>query len=435
MSEPVQKALPDSLWAATAVDPPETAPLTGDKQFDVAVIGAGFTGLRAALVLAESGVNVVVLDTADIGWGASGRNGGQVNPIGHESPTVISAKWSSTYGSDYVQRYVDMTTRSAPELFDVVKHYGIDCDAEQNGWIRAIHGPKARDDFQSLYDGWKGAGADLQLVSGDELKALSGSQLYSHGWVAAAAGSVQPLSFARGLAKAAIGAGATVHTHSKVESLTSDAGRWHLRTRSGVVSCDQVIVGTNGYSDQLIPGLKESIVPVVSLQASTGVLTAEQDATILPSRHTMADTRRVIFYFRKTKDNRLVFGSAGTRSEMPGPNEQQRIIKGLRSVYPQFPELKLEYLWGGHIAVTQDHLPHINQPMPGIITGLGCNGRGVALSTTMGRLLAETIIRGNNDDLPIPISPIKPYPMHRFHRVGIKLAIAWKEFHDKRETG
>ena len=133
-------------------------------------------------------------------------------------------------------------------------------------------------------------------------------------------------------------------------------------------------------------------------------------------------------------DGRLVFGSAGTSGENPQQSERHRIENGLKTVYPQFQDLELDYLWGGQIAVTQDHLPHIHQPMPGVITGLGCNGRGVALSTVMGRLLAEATLGKDPKDLPIPVVPIKPYPFHRFHRVGIKIAVAWKEFQDRRES-
>jgi glycine/D-amino acid oxidase-like deaminating enzyme len=201
-----------------------------------------------------------------------------------------------------------------------------------------------------------------------------------------------------------------------------------------VVSADQVLFGTNGYSDQLIPGLRESIVPVVSIQAATNPLTAEQDAQILQQGHTFSDTRRVIFYFRKTADNRLVFGSAGTAGETPGISERNRILNGLATVFPQFPDLDLDYIWGGQIAVTQDHLPHIHQPGPGLHVGLGCNGRGVALSTVMGRLLAQTVLGQSPADLPIPVCPIKKYPFYQFHKTGIKIAVAWKEFQDRREA-
>lgn len=426
-------SLPNSLWAATANAGPATNALSSDIKVDVAIIGAGFTGLRAALVLAESGSNVAVVDSGDIGWGASGRNGGQVNPIGHESPETIEQRWHKKFGGDYAKRFVQMTLDSADEVFDLIKKHNIQCDAEQNGWIRAVHGPAALPEFEKLARGWQQAGADIRLVDRSELQNLSGTQAYNNGWIAGRGGSVQPLSYVRGLAQAASSAGASIYPHTRIDTIKRDGENWQLQAKSGVISAKQVILATNGYSDQLIPGLRESIVPVVSIQAATHPLNNEQSEQILSQRHTFADTCRVIHYFKKTGDNRLVFGSAGTAGEVPGITERKRIIAGIRMIYPQFPELDLDYIWGGQIAVTQDHLPHIHQIGPGLLAGLGCNGRGVALCTVMGRLLAETVLGKNITELPIPVSNISKYPFHRFHRAGIKLAVAWKSFQDKRE--
>ncbi|MGB1311881.1 MAG: NAD(P)/FAD-dependent oxidoreductase, partial [Leucothrix sp.] len=190
----------------------------------------------------------------------------------------------------------------------------------------------------------------------------------------------------------------------------------------------------NGYSDALFPDLAKSIVPVISIQAATPVLTDAQNAEILPGRQTFADTRRVIFYFKKTAENRLVFGSAGVTAESPAASDRERIMQGLRTVYPQFPELSIDYIWGGRLAVTQDHLPHIHQPAPGLHAGLGYNGRGVAMSTVMGRLLAEAAMGKSKNDLPLPVTPIKKYPFHRFHRTGIRLLVPWKEYCDRKEA-
>lgn len=426
--------LPNSLWAVTANAGPATSSLNGDIKVDAAIIGAGFTGLRAALVLAEAGSTVAVVDSGDIGWGASGRNGGQVNPIGHESPATIERRWHKDFGSEYAQRYVQMTIDSADEVFDLIKKHHIHCDAEQNGWIRAVHGDAAMPTFEDMALGWQKSGADLRLIDQGELEDRSGSSAYKHGWLASRGGSVQPLSYTRGLGRAALSAGANIYTQTRINQLERINGSWQLKADEGTISADQVILGTNGYTDQLVPGLRESIVPVISIQAATKPLSEAQNQQILQYRNTLADTRRVIHYYKKTADNRLVFGSAGTAGELPGLSERKRIMDGLKVVYPQFPDLELDYIWGGQIAVTQDHLPHIHQIAPGLIAGLGCNGRGVALSTVMGRLMAETVLGKSTTELPIPVTGIKSYPFHRFHRVGIKLAVAWKEFFDQREA-
>ena len=429
------RQLPDSLWVATAPASPASIPLAENISVDVAIVGAGFNGLRAALCLAEAGKKVCVLDAGDIGWGASGRNGGQVNPIGHEPPQTIAQRWQNLHDPSYATRFTQCVIGSADELFDVVRRYGIDCDAEQNGWIRAIHGPSANSDFEALYRGWSTAGADLRLIEEDELQALSGVSGYSRGWVSSAGGSVQPLAYARGLAKAATNAGADIYTHTLVSDLSQQKGHWALATPDGKVEADQVILSTNGYTDNLCAGLEQSIVPIISIQAATEPLTDEQDAQILPGRHTFADTRRVIYYFKKTADRRLVFGSAGFSGELPGTPDRRRIKQGLSRVYPMLDGINIDYIWGGRIAVTQDHLPHIHQPAPGLWTGLGCNGRGVALSTVLGRLLAQLALGADIGSLPLPVTSIKAFPFHRFHRIGAKAVLHWRDHLDKRESG
>lgn len=426
--------LPDSLWAATANAAPSSSQLSGDTTVDVAIIGAGFNGLRAGICLAEAGKNVAVVDAGDIGWGASGRNGGQVNPIGHEPPATVANRWKGQYDDVYAQRFPKFIYQSADELFDVVRRYSIDCDAEQNGWIRAVHGNSALAEFEAMFDGWSAAGAEIKMVDRAELESISGSSRYQKGWVAARGGTVQPLSYARGLATAAISAGAQVFTHTKVDALRPQGDGWVLQTAQGTINADQVVLSTNGYTDDLCRGLKETVVPIISIQAATQPLTQEQDARILPGRHTFSDSRRVIYYFKKTGDNRLVFGSAGFSGEQPGEPDRRRILEGLTTVYPFLSGIKLDYLWGGRIAVTHDHLPHIHQPAPGLWTGLGCNGRGVALSTAMGRLLSEMVLGKDPGELPLPVTGLKPFPFHRFHRIGAKVALHWKELQDKREA-
>jgi len=406
-----EKRLPDSLWAATAPAAPETTSLKEAIAVDIAIVGAGYNGLRAALCLAEAGKNVVVVDAGDIGWGASGRNGGQVNPIGHEPPSKIAARWRDVFDPSYTERFTRGIIESADELFTLVKKYNINCDAEQNGWIRAIHAPSAEAEFRAMYEGWSDAGADLRLIEQDELHQLSGCSGYGKGWVSSQGGSVQPLAYARGLARAAF-----------------------LQTAGGEIKADQVVLSTNGYTDSLWTGLQQSVVPIVSIQAATEPLSAEQEACILPERHTFADTRRVIYYFKKTADQRLVFGSAGFAGDNPQESDLQRVRDGIATVYPFLKNVSIDYLWGGRIAITQDHLPHIHNPAPGLWIGLGCNGRGVAMSTLMGRLLAELVQGADPNAQSIPVTEIKTFPFHRFHRIGAKMVLHWREFQDRRES-
>ena len=288
-------SLPNSLWTATASPEPDCYPLLGDTQTDVAIVGAGFTGLRAALELSQQGVNVTVVDAGQIGWGASGRNGGQVSPIGHESPEDILKKWAQRYGADIasplVERYAAMTMNAADELFELVKQYDIDCDTEQNGWIRAVHGPSAEATFMHQYQGWHNAGADVSLLDAGQVEAMSGCRGYGIGMIANRAGTVQPMSYVRGLAKAAMQAGAAIHCDTAIERLEQHNGQWKLSALTGSILADQVLLCTNGYTDPLYPDLAKTIVPVISMQAATQVLTEAQSAEILPGRQNRRNSR------------------------------------------------------------------------------------------------------------------------------------------------
>ncbi len=430
----IQLALPDSLWAATAVPGPATSPLTESLTTDAVIVGAGFSGLRTALELAKAGVSVCVVDAGDIGWGASGRNGGQVNPIGHETPATIAKRWSLPLQHEQVQRYVDFTISSANGLFDLVREHNIDCDAEQNGWIRAAHGKAVLPQFEKMFEGWQATGTPIRMLDPSQLEQMSGTSAYKVGWVADHGGSVQPLSYARGLARAALNAGAKIFTHSKVNSMERRGDSWRLHCATGDITANTVVLCTNGYTDQLFKGLRETVVPVVSIQGATQPLSQGQLDSILPQRHTFADTRRVIFYFRKTADNRLVFGSAGSNPNNPGAADKQRLITGLRTVFPQHPDLNIEYLWGGRIAVTRDHLPHINELAPGVVTGLGCNGRGVAMATAMGKQLATWVLQRDAAELGVPVSPLLPFPLHQFHRIGVRTTVWWSALRDQFEA-
>ncbi|MGB1311666.1 MAG: NAD(P)/FAD-dependent oxidoreductase, partial [Leucothrix sp.] len=237
--------LPDSLWAKTATPCPQQPPLQGDITADVAIIGAGFTGLRAALELSQQGVDVVVVDAGQIGWGASGRNGGQVNPIGHESPIAIEKKWSKRYGKTQgkalAERFSQLYLNAADELFDLVNKHNIACDAEQNGWIRSVHGPAAEASFHEMFKGWHDAGADIDMLTASEVENMSGCKGYGIGWIAKRAGTVQPLSYVRGLANAALKVGAAVHSDTYIKTLEQHNGKWKLQAARGSITADQVL--------------------------------------------------------------------------------------------------------------------------------------------------------------------------------------------------
>jgi glycine/D-amino acid oxidase-like deaminating enzyme len=419
--------MPESLWAATALPAPAAPALEGERKADVAIVGGGFAGLRAALVLAEAGSDVVLLEAAEPGWGASGRNGGQVNPL---LPVNTPEETRALIGPTYGERLIELAIASADEVFSLVARYGIDCDARQDGWIRAARYPGPMRDLERHAASWRRAGADIAFAEGAELATLTGTDYYRLGAVTRRGGAIQPLSFARGLAAAAIAAGASVHGGSPVASLTREDGGWRLATPAGSVLAGRVLLCTNGYTDGLRPGLKQTVIPVISAQMATRPLPHNLRASMLPEGHTFADARRLVYYGRFDRDGRFLLGGIGFTEQSGDHPSFRRIMRVAIDIFPQLRGVEWEFRWGGRVAMTRDHLPHLHEPAPGLLAGLGFNGRGVAMATVMGRILAERALGADPADLPLPTTPLRGYPLHAFHPLGLRSHIAWLGLRD-----
>ncbi len=421
----------NSLWFETASALEPGPVLDSDFDVDAVVIGAGFTGLRAALRLAEAGTRVVVIDAFDVGWGASGRSGGQVNPM---LPFNTPDQIRKLVGPGFFESLTQVSLNSADELFELIKTYKIDCQPRQNGWLRVDHCDKARRVSRSNAEIWNRLGADMQAVEGDEVRRLSGSAIYRSGIVVPKGGSVQPLSLARGLARAARDAGAEIYSRSPVSALHRNGAKWLVETARAKVTTDWVILATNGYSDELFSGLAKSILPLVPIQIATAPLKPEQIAEILPHGHTISDTRRIIMYARRERDDRMVFGGHGHLDKNNQAAGFDWLVHDVTRIFPQLEGVDWRYRWGGKIALTEDRLPHFHEPKPGLIAGLGYNGRGVAMSHVMGKWLAERALGAQPESLPFPTTSIKAMSFRGIQMMGESSAIRWMRLLDKLES-
>lgn len=417
----------NSLWAATVAPAPATPPLAGQRHADVVVVGGGFTGLRAALVLAEAGADTVLVEAAEPGWGASGRNGGQVNPLLPENtPDTVAAMIGGVAAETLCRLAMD----SADELFALIQRHGIHCEPRQEGWLRVAHCRAAARSWTRQCESWIKAGADIEIVEGERLAALTGSAAYVMGSLTRRGGAIQPLSFARGLARKAVAAGAEIYGSTPALGLERDARGWTVTTPEGSVVADTVLLCTNGYTDSLWPGLAGSVVSLTSVQVASEPLPVDVRDSILPGGHTFSDTRRTILYGRREPDGRMVLGSIGQGDAGAAPDFRRLRREAIR-IFPQLARATWRFEWGGRVAITEDHLPHLHEPAPGLLVGLGYNGRGVAMATVMGRLLAERALGKDAADLPIPITPVRPYPFSGFTGIGLPLAIAWMGLRDR----
>jgi glycine/D-amino acid oxidase-like deaminating enzyme len=422
--------LPGSLWAATAPSSSNYPPLEGEHSAEICVVGGGFTGLSTALHTAESGADVVLLEAAEPGWGAAGRNGGQVIPGLKLEPDVLERRFGIERG-----RRLSEFVGSAPDLvFELVARHQIDCNQRRSGWIRAIHTTSAIAKAEDQARQWQERGANVEMLDRRQVATLLGTDEYVAGSLDHRGGWLQPLAFARGLARAAQLAGACLHGASPALRIDRRTESWRVETPSGSVTARQVFVCTNAYTNGLWPRLGRSLIPVLSGQVATEPLSEEQRAAILPNGHAASDTRRLLRYFCIDPGGRLVMGGRGGFRETEDRSFYRHIVASLQQLFPIARSAKLEFFWCGRVAVTLDHLPHILELGPGLWAGGGYNGRGVAMATAMGRLLADCAGGEAPEKLPLPPTKPRPLPFHGLRRPAVELAVAWKRLLDAWET-
>ncbi len=426
-----------SLWAATAPPPPPTAPLRGEARCDVAVVGGGFTGLAAALHLAEAGIGCILLEAAEIGWGASGRNNGQVIPtLSRADPDDIVASVAPELGGpEKGEALVALIRDSAGLVFDLIRRHGIQAEAVQNGWIQPAHRPSRMKLAERRVRQWGDRGAPVRMVSREEIAALAGTDHWHGGWENPTGGRINPLGYARGLAAAAMAAGAVLHTGSPVRGMERKGTAWALNTPHGQVMAQRVILATNAYTAPgLWPGLHRTIARVRSFQMATQPLSDNIRRTILPQGHALSDTRGDLYFYRFDVNGRLVTGG-GLIVPFGGEGRiRRRITERVRQVFPQIGELRFDYLWSGWLGGTADKLPHVYELAPGVLAWTGCNGRGVALATALGQELAKASAGVPLAEIAAPVeTTLRRIAGHQFRALGVAWQVAKNRWNDRRD--
>lgn len=424
MAEPIiqneRAALSGSLWAATANSSPDRPVLVGEAEADVVVIGAGFTGLSAALHLAEAGKRVVVLEAETPGWGASGRNGGQVNPGLKADPEETEA----IHGPDMGKRMVEASAAAGDLVFGLIEKYAIQCGANRCGWVRSATSAKTLSQLSETGRQWRARGHAVDEIDTDEMARLLGVRYYVGGLIDRRGGNLHPLNYALGLAAAAEQAGARIHGHSCVKELNSDGDMVQVKTQAAQVTAAKALICTNAYTGPLAQPLGQTVVPVTSVQVATEPLSDNVVRSILPEGHSPSDTRRLLVYFRKDAAGRFIMGGRGAMNDKHVLNRQQALRDAAQELYPQLQGVAWRYAWGGDVALTRCHAPGLHKIGPNALAGIGFNGRGVGMATVMGRILADWAIGCPEDQLDYPVTPAAPIPFHRFRRVGLGATVA-----------
>ena len=421
-----------SLWSALSAPPEPTAPLQGEQHADVAIVGGGILGLSMALHLAERGVSTILLEAEEFGFGASGRNTGFVVPsfIGGIGPREVS----NLIGADAGERLSRFVGASGRELFALIERLGIECAAEPNGWLQPAHTDAKVRMLEERVRQWQALDQPVELLGRDEARALTGSPIYRGALIDRSGGQINPLAYARGLTRAASAAGARLFGNARVISQRNDAGKWLLTTRSGSVRAEKVFHASNAMGGSLLPDVRRSIIAVQPYQVVTQQLHETVRARILPRRQPVADLHNHTFAVRWSPDNRLMTGGLGVvNADTHVQAMAESFLERLHKYLPGLPPLQAAYAWRGAAATTPDFLPAVWSVDRNLYAPIGCNGRGVAVATSLGRALAAFAHSGDARDLPVTLGPPRPRPFHSILSTGPSLWLLWNQFKDWRD--
>jgi glycine/D-amino acid oxidase-like deaminating enzyme len=424
---------PDSLWAAVTPPGPKLPVLAGSAQADVVVIGGGFTGLSTALHLREAGVDVAVVEAMEPGWGASGRNNGQVIPtLSRPDPEDIISRHGAAG-----ERFVALLRDSASTLFDLTRRYQIQAEQEQTGWVQPVHSPGRIRIAERRVRQWSKFGAPVELLSRDQTRQMLGSDAWFGGFWNRSGGHINPLALSRGLARVVAERGGRIYARSPALGFERRNGRWVVSTAQGQISGRALIVATNAYtgefSKSLAPGIAREVMPVLSWQMATQPLSESARKTIIPGRQAMSDTHGELYFARYDARDRLVTGGA-----VIGPVNKAGKMKGmvaerLKKLWPQIWDVSFDHVWNGYVGMTTDFLPRIHRLGPDAFGWTGCNGRAVALSIALGDEFSKAARGHPENDLALPFTDPAPIVAHGLLRRLAPLMLMVYRRRDARE--
>jgi glycine/D-amino acid oxidase-like deaminating enzyme len=425
---------PQSLWAAQTPPGPDCPTLEGSAHADVVVIGAGFTGLSTALHPREAGVDVAIVEAIEPGWGASGRNNGQVIPtLSRPDPDDIVARHGAAG-----ERFVAVLRDSAAALFDTVRRYGIEAEQEQAGWVQPVHSPGRIKIAERRFKQWSTFGADVELLSREQVRDMLGSNAWYGGFWNKTGGHINPLALARGLARTVLGLGARIYARSPVIDFERRGDRWVVRTEKGELSARALVLASNAYSGEfskaLAPDIAHEVMPVLSWQMATQPLSDNVRKSIIPARQAMSDTHGELYFARYDARNRLVTGGAVIGPGNKAERLKARVAERLQRLWPQIGEVSFDYVWNGYVGMTTDYMPRIHKLGPDAYGWTGCNGRAVALTMPLGAELAKAVRGVPENELALPFSEPVTIPAHALLRKLAPLMLLLYRQRDAREV-
>lgn len=399
-----------TLWQATAPAGPALSALAGDAEADVLVIGGGIAGLSTALHLAEAGVDVLLVEAGQPGDGATGQSGGLVAPdyIRHTPASI-----GQTLGRDTGELMTRFIGESAQRCFDLIARHAIDCDARQDGFYAPVHTDRLAIDQRAAAEQWQARGFDVTAIDGAETQARLGTKGYSGALRFGQGGWLNPLAYARGLARAAAAAGARLRVETPVDTLEHVDGRWRACTAGGQIYARRVVLAANGGNARLHPAMRHAAVPLHVVEFATAPLPPELRAQVLPEGGAFTDKSPYVFSARYDSAGRLISAfpqSFLVRGAQAFQNEAKR---RLARYFKGSEAVEIESIWEGVAWVNGSLLPEIHDLGHGAIAVQACNGRGISINSAIGVELAQALAADDLGKLSIQPRRPRPFPFYR----------------------
>lgn len=416
-----------SLWFATAAPAAETPTLDSQVQADVCVVGGGYTGLTTALELAQQGVSVVLLEAQEAGFGGSGRN------AGHCTPTFTHFSLPELHkllGTPWAERLIARQTQANQRVAAMIARYQIDCEWQQNGYVQAAAYPGALKTIAEKVRDYNAAGASTRLLSAAEAETITGSPRFHGGWYHPEGGHLNPLGYARGLARAVMQEGGRIFNRSAVNQVVKQGQRWKVITDGGSVLAEKVIFATGAYTVAGWPQLEHSFKIMKVFVAATQPLDAASRAAVLPQNTTIHDGRGDIYVYKYNAEGRIVasmfpMGQRGRDLSLTHNIMSER----LKWLHPQIrQDLRWEYLWFGELDMQQRTIPRLYQLAPGVVAVTGLSGRGVPTGSMLGSILSEWALDLPHNQLALKIEPLHRAPF--WMGFGPQLTLRWYRSRD-----
>lgn len=418
---------PESYYRASAPLLPPFAPLQDDIRCDVCIVGAGYTGLSTALHLAQQGVDVVLLDAHRVGWGASGRNGGQVGPGFNMDQTSLEKKM----GRESAHKLWAASVEAVDLVRRLIDTYDLDCE-----WVDGVvfaewrqRNLKAGSDYVKKLRTDYGY-SKLQTLSASEISAMLGTHVYAGGILDQSAGHLHPLKYAIGLARVATEAGIRLFEGTQVLDVKENSSVV-VTTEQGRVSADNIVLACNGYIGQLHSDIASRVMPINNFIVATEPLDAIAPE-VVAADVAVADSKFVVNYFRLTRDKRLLFGGGETYGLRFPKDIRALVAKPLRKIYPQLASVSLDYAWGGTLAITTTRMPYIAQLGNNALSASGYSGHGIALATLTGKVIADSLCGKSEQMRYFQAAPVGRFPgNHQLRSKLLPIAMTWYSMLDK----